>query len=93
MLNILLEENTRSSDVSYHGNRAWEKDLMGRELDVIERVRTTLLQAATEAYEDACIRGLCAEGAFEVAISAMRRLDLAPLLGADQADAARQRLG
>jgi hypothetical protein len=66
---------------------------MARNMDVIERVRTALLQEATQAYEDACIRGLCSEGAWEVAISAMRRLDLAPLVGADQVDAARQRLG
>ncbi len=66
---------------------------MAREMEIIERVRTALLQEATQAYEDACVRGLCSEGAFEVAISAMRRLDLAPLLGADQVDVAQQRLG
>jgi hypothetical protein len=92
MLNILMEENTSSSDVSYHGCRAPEKDLMNRDMDLLERVRAALLQAVTQAYEDAGIRGLCSEGAFEVAISAMRQLDLAPLLGAGE-DSERQRLG
>ena len=32
-----------------------------------ERVQTELLRIALEAYEDAAIRGLCCEGASEVA--------------------------
>jgi hypothetical protein len=43
---------------------------------VIERVRAALVQAALTAYEDAAIRGLCPEGAWEVAVAAMRNLDL-----------------
>jgi hypothetical protein len=39
-------------------------------------VRTALIDAALTAYEDAAIRGVCADGAWEVAITAMRRLDL-----------------
>jgi hypothetical protein len=42
-----------------------------------ERVRERLVQCALEAYEDALARGLCAEGAWEAAIGAMRKLDLA----------------
>jgi hypothetical protein len=38
------------------------------------------VRAALTAYEDASLRGLCAEGAWEVAIGAMRGLDLTPLL-------------
>jgi hypothetical protein len=41
-----------------------------------ERVREHLLRCALEAYEDALARGLCAEGAWEVAIGAMRKLEL-----------------
>lgn len=41
-----------------------------------ERVRLALVQCALEAYEDALARGLCAEGAWEAAVGAMRRLDL-----------------
>ncbi|MDH3316417.1 MAG: acetyltransferase [Gammaproteobacteria bacterium] len=34
------------------------------------------IQAAIDGYENASISGLCAEGAFEAAISAIRMLDL-----------------
>ena len=43
---------------------------------VAEQVRNALLGAAISAYEDAAMRGLCHEGAWEVAIAAMRTLDL-----------------
>jgi hypothetical protein len=39
-------------------------------------VRAALVDAAVAAYEDAGVRGLCGEGAFEVAVSAMQKLDL-----------------
>jgi aminoglycoside 6'-N-acetyltransferase I len=41
-----------------------------------EQVRTRLMRAALQAYEDASLQGLCAEGAWEAALGAMRRLDL-----------------
>jgi hypothetical protein len=41
-----------------------------------ERVREALIQAALEGYEQAAVSGLCEEGRWEAAISAMRRLDL-----------------
>ena len=44
--------------------------------ELIERVRGALIESALAAYEDAGIRGLCAEGAWEVAVGAMRSLDL-----------------
>lgn len=43
---------------------------------VVARVRGALIRAALEAYADASMQGLCAEGAWEAAVSAMRRLDL-----------------
>ena len=43
---------------------------------VAERVRAALVQTALDAYEDAGVRGLCSEGAWEVAVAAMRGLDL-----------------
>lgn len=43
-----------------------------------ERIRAALVQAALEAFEDAGVRGLCCEGAFEAAVAAMRTLDLGP---------------
>jgi hypothetical protein len=41
-----------------------------------ERVRSALVQIALAAYEDAALRGLCCEGAWEAAIAAMRQVDL-----------------
>ncbi|HEX6106488.1 MAG TPA: hypothetical protein VFZ26_12960 [Gemmatimonadales bacterium] len=43
---------------------------------VAEQVRAALVRAALAAYEDAAVRGLCCEGAWEVAVGAMRELDL-----------------
>ena len=43
---------------------------------VAEQVRGAVVLAALTAYEDAAIRGLCCEGAWEVAVGAMRDLDL-----------------
>jgi pentatricopeptide repeat protein len=39
-------------------------------------VRTACLLAATTAYEDAGIQGLCQEGRWEAAVSAMQMIDL-----------------
>lgn len=41
-----------------------------------ERVRDLCIQAAIDGYERAAIAGLCREGAWEAAISAIRTLDL-----------------
>lgn len=45
-----------------------------------ERVRAALVQSALDAYEDAALRGLCCEGAWEAAVSAMRRQNLSAVL-------------
>jgi hypothetical protein len=45
-----------------------------------EKVRTALLSAALRAYEEAAMQGLCAEGGWEVAVGAMRALDLSPVV-------------
>jgi hypothetical protein len=47
-----------------------------------ERVRAALVGAALAAYEDAAVQGLCCEGAWEVAVAAMRGLDLRPAIAA-----------
>ena len=44
-----------------------------------EIVRQACIAAAIEGYEDASMRGLCREGAWEAAVSAIRRLDVAAL--------------
>lgn len=41
-----------------------------------ERVRTALIAAARQAYEEGGIRGLCAEGRWELALDAMGALEL-----------------
>ncbi len=57
---------------------AWDEHERAR---VAERVRAALVQAALEAYEDAAVRGLCCEGAWEVAMGAIRGLDLREIAG------------
>jgi hypothetical protein len=50
----------------------------GEQQRLAERARAALVHAALDAYEDAAVRGLCCEGAWEVAVAAMRGLDLGP---------------
>lgn len=44
------------------------------------KVRDACLQAALEACEDAGISGLCAEGRWEIAVQAIRTLNVQELL-------------
>jgi hypothetical protein len=41
-----------------------------------DAIRRALIDAAESAYEDAGIQGLCAEGRWEAAVSAMRGVDV-----------------
>jgi hypothetical protein len=52
---------------------------------VAEAVRRACIEAALAAYEDAKIRGLCHEGAWECAVEALRSLDLRTLPGGSPA--------
>lgn len=45
-----------------------------------DSVRDACIDAAILAYEDAGISGLCAEGRWELAIQAMREMDLQPAI-------------
>lgn len=47
-----------------------------------EAVRAACVQAALAGYEDAGISGLCHEGAWEMAIDAMRALDVEKIIRA-----------
>ena len=47
--------------------------------DLVETVRAACIDAARTAYEDAGIRGLCAEGRWEAALAAIQQVDLARL--------------
>jgi hypothetical protein len=48
--------------------------------DFAKRIRDACLQAVLQAYEDAGVQGLCAEGRWEVAVGALKTVELAPLL-------------
>jgi hypothetical protein len=48
--------------------------------DLAKRVRDACLEAVLQAYEDAGVQGLCAEGRWEVAVGALKTVELAPLL-------------
>jgi len=47
---------------------------------LVETVRAACLDAALTAYEDAGIRGLCADGRWEAALAAIRHMDLSAVL-------------
>ena len=48
--------------------------------DLAKRIREKCVEAILQAYEDAGIQGLCAEGRWEVAVGTLRTLDLTPVL-------------
>lgn len=48
--------------------------------DLAKRIRQACLEAIIQAYDDGGIQGLCAEGRWELAVSALRTLDLTPVL-------------
>jgi hypothetical protein len=48
--------------------------------DLAKRIREACLAAVLQAYEDAGIQGLCAEGRWEAAVGALKTIELAPLL-------------
>jgi hypothetical protein len=45
----------------------------------LEAVRAACVAAALQAYEDAAVQGLCAEGCWEAAVGAIRSLDVTAL--------------
>jgi hypothetical protein len=53
-------------------------------LRLAEVVRAACLTAALENYENASMRGLCHEGAWECAIGAIRSLNLQRILADEQ---------
>lgn len=55
--------------------RDWERQ-------IAEAVRAACLKTAQEAYESAGVSGLCEEGRWECAISAVRSLDLGSVIEA-----------
>ena len=59
-----------------------------RERRLAEAVRDACLEAATRAHEEAGMSGLCAEGRWEVALDAVRGVDLAAVVADFSATAA-----
>lgn len=53
-------------------------------LEIAETVRAACVEAAARAYEEAGISGLCHEGRWEIALQAVRTLDLSPIVAAAQ---------
>lgn len=49
-------------------------------IKIAELIRAACLEAALEAYQDAGISGLCAEGRWEYAMQAISTLDLKEIL-------------
>jgi hypothetical protein len=47
--------------------------------DIAQAMRDACVEAALQAYDDAGIRGLCAEGRWEVALDAIKMVDLASI--------------
>ena len=50
--------------------------------ELARAVRDICLRAADRSYHQGLLRGLCRQGAFELALDAMRRLETAELLAA-----------
>ena len=48
--------------------------------NLAKHIREACLQATIQAYHDAGIQGLCAEGRWEVAVDALRTVDLTAVL-------------
>lgn len=56
------------------------KTTQSKEQQIAQTVRNICIRASLEGYENATASGLCHEGAWEAAISAMRMLDLDAIL-------------
>lgn len=57
---------------------------MSNQIQLAETIREACLQAALDAYEAAGISGLCADGRWEIAVQALRHLDLRPIVAGFQ---------
>jgi pentatricopeptide repeat protein len=47
---------------------------------VAEAIRAACFKTASQSYEDAGLQGLCEEGRWEVALDAMKSMDLKPIV-------------
>jgi hypothetical protein len=61
---------------SRRGSRLMSTESAKDVVSIAAAVRQACIQVAIDAYEDAAMRGLCQAGRWEVAVAAMRGLDL-----------------
>jgi hypothetical protein len=54
--------------------------MMSNQMELAETIREACLRAALDAYEAAGISGLCTDGRWEIAVQALRHLDLRPIV-------------
>lgn len=54
------------------------------EHELARQIQRECIEKAVSAYESASISGLCGEGAFEAAVSAMRMIDVTKVLESRQ---------
>lgn len=59
-------------------------------IQIAEAVRVACLHVLVDAHEDAGVQGLCAEGRWEYAVGAVRRLDLRAVVDPFTADRPRR---
>ena len=57
------------------------KEITETQLQVAEAVKAMCLKAAVEAYEHGKMSGMCQEGAWDLAIDAIRALDVQAVIG------------
>jgi hypothetical protein len=67
------------ADLLQRGKMHLEIPEMSARKQLAERVRAALIEHALAAHSDAGVRGLCAQGAWEAAVGALRSLDLDPI--------------
>ncbi|WP_295581487.1 hypothetical protein [uncultured Lamprocystis sp.] len=72
--------NRLRGDVAHAQVSARNVMIMIDGLDLAEAVRSACLQAALDAYEQAGVSGLCGEGRWEIAVQAIRNLDLVQVI-------------
>lgn len=75
MPGAVLKQSERRSVLS-----SVKPDVHSEEKTLAEAVREACLKAALDAYEDASMRGICHEGAWECAVGALRSVDVDAVL-------------
>ena len=72
----VVEPEARAALVRFDDTVRHYEVLAAEGVGVTDQIRGALIEGALAAFEDASVRGLCCEGAWEAAVSAMRQVDL-----------------